>query len=316
MLHRIETALERQFTLAQGPHAPPRLLAAMRHAVFPGGARIRPQLCLAVAAACGEDSPALSEAAAVAIELLHCASLAHDDLPCFDDADLRRGQPTVHKAWGEPLALLAGDALIVAAFEALADAATRCTPQQAARLPALLATVARATGAREGIVGGQAWECEPRVDLGRYQQAKTGALFVASTCAGALAAGRPAEPWRRLGECLGEAYQVADDIRDVLGDALLLGKPVGQDAHHQRPSAAADLGLVGALQHFQGLMQSAVESVPECPSRDALQRLVHSESERLVPQVACDRLLREAGIVPTPISGVPASRADVRGVAG
>jgi geranylgeranyl diphosphate synthase type II len=313
MLNRIESALERQFTLAQGPHAPPRLLAAMRHAVFPGGARIRPQLCLAVAAACSEDAPALSDAAAVAIELLHCASLAHDDMPCFDDADLRRGQPTVHKAWGQPLALLAGDSLIVMAFEALGQAAQACGPFESARLPALLGLVARSAGVREGIVGGQAWECEPKVDLGRYQQAKTGALFVASTCAGALAAGRPAEPWARLGECLGEAYQVADDIRDVLGDAASLGKPAGQDAQHHRPSAAAALGLVGAVQHFQGLMQEAVESVPECPSRESLRRLVRSESERLVPQTACDQLLREAGLARASSLAVAAGLAPAAG---
>lgn len=308
MLTRIEAALERQFTLAEGPHTPPRLLAAMRHAVFPGGARIRPQLCLAVASACSEDAPALSDAVAVAIELIHCASLAHDDMPCFDDADLRRGQPTVHKTWGQPLALLAGDALIVMAFEVLGKAAEESDHFHAIRLPAMLGLVARSSGVREGIVGGQAWECEPRVDLSRYQQAKTGALFVASTCAGALAAGRPAAPWARLGECLGEAYQVADDIRDVMGDAAQLGKPAGQDAQHQRPSAAADLGLIGALHYFQGLMQEAVESVPDCPSRESLRRLVRSESERLVPQVACDRLLREAGIAPAP---APARRPGV-----
>jgi geranylgeranyl diphosphate synthase type II len=316
MANRIESALERQFLLAEGPHTPPRLLAAMRHAVFPGGARIRPQLCLAVAAACGEDAPALSEAAAAAIELLHCASLAHDDMPCFDDADLRRGRPTVHKAWGEPLALLAGDGLIVMAFEALGRGAEGCSPAQASRLPALLSLVARCTGATEGIVGGQAWECEPRVDLSRYQQAKTGALFVASTCAGALAAGQSAAPWARLGECLGEAYQVADDIRDVLGDAVLLGKPVGQDAQHGRPSAAADLGLVGALQHFQGLMQAAVDAIPDCPSRDLLCRLVRSESERLVPQVACTQLLEEAGMVLPTFGAVSSSVSALRGVAG
>lgn len=297
MSNRIDSALERQFTLAEGAHTPPRLLAAMRHAVFPGGARIRPQLCLAVAAACSEDAPALSDAAAVAIELIHCASLAHDDMPCFDDADLRRGRPTVHKAWGEPLALLAGDALIVMAFEALARGAQDCEPGQVLRLPALLALVAGSAGVRDGIVGGQAWECEPRVDLGRYQQAKTGALFVAAACAGALAAGRPSAPWMRLGECLGEAYQVADDIRDVLGDAAALGKPAGQDAHHGRPSAAADLGLLGALQHFQGLMQSAIASVPDCPNREMLRQLVRSESERLVPRVACAQLLEAAGMV-------------------
>ena len=102
---------------------PPLLAAAMRHAVFPGGARIRPQLCLAVARACGDAHPALADAAAAAIELLHCASLVHDDLPCFDDAATRRGQPSVHAAYGERLAVLAGDALIVLAFQTLAAAA-------------------------------------------------------------------------------------------------------------------------------------------------------------------------------------------------
>ena len=299
MLNRIEEALERQFALENGPHTPPRLLAAMRHAVFPGGARIRPQLCLAVAGACGEDDPALAEAAAVAIELLHCASLVHDDMPCFDDADARRGQPSVHKAWGEPLALLAGDGLIVMAFEVLGRAAGRADARHLRnRLAPLIAVVGRGVGAREGIVGGQAWECEPRVELGRYQQAKTGALFVASTCAGAVAAGAPAAPWQRLGECLGEAYQVADDIRDVMGDAVQLGKPVGQDAQHGRPSAAAELGLVGALHYFRKLMQQAVDAVPECPSRSAMRKLVIRESERLVPQVACDRVMQ--GHAPLP----------------
>jgi len=294
MLNRIEQALAQQFAHLEGPHTPPRLLAAMRHAVFPGGARIRPQLCLAVAAACGNDDPALAEAAAVAIELLHCASLVHDDMPCFDDADSRRGQPSVHKAWGEPLALLAGDGLIVMAFEVLG----RAGAAHPGRLGPLIGAVGRGVGAQEGIVGGQAWECEPRVELGRYQRAKTGALFVASTCGGAIAAGASAAPWQRLGDCLGEAYQVADDIRDVMGDAEQLGKPVGQDAQHGRPSAAAELGLVGALHRFRQLMQQAVDAVPECASRKAMRHLVLRESERLVPQVACDRVMQ--GHAPLP----------------
>ena len=111
MLARIQQALDQELTCALSPSAPPRLMAAMRHAVFPGGARIRPQLCLAVAQACGDDAPELTDAAAVAIELLHCASLVHDDMPCFDDADLRRGLPTVHRKWDEATAILAGDAL-------------------------------------------------------------------------------------------------------------------------------------------------------------------------------------------------------------
>jgi len=286
MMTRIQAALDHELTQASSPSAPPRLMAAMRHAVFPGGARIRPQLCLAVAAACGEDAPALTNAAAMAIELLHCASLVHDDMPCFDDADTRRGQPTVHKVYGEPLALLTGDALIVMAYQVLARAG-RSHPN---RLAGLIDTVCIGTGAPDGIVAGQAWECENRVDLSQYQRAKTGALFVASTCAGAQAAGADPEGWRALGECLGEAYQVADDIRDVLMQADELGKPAGQDAQHGRPSAAADLGLVGAIDHFHGLMQAAIDSVPECLSRRAMRQLVLHESRRLIPQSTCDRI--------------------------
>ena len=286
MMTRIQAALDHELTQASSPSAPPRLMAAMRHAVFPGGARIRPQLCLAVANACGEDAPLLTNAAAMAIELLHCASLVHDDMPCFDDADTRRGQPTVHKVYGEPLALLTGDALIVMAYQILA----RAGKLHPTRLAGLIDTVCIGTGAPDGIVAGQAWECENRVDLGQYQRAKTGALFVASTCAGAQAAGADPEGWRALGECLGEAYQVADDIRDVLMQADELGKPAGQDAQHGRPSAAADLGLVGAIDHFHGLMQAAIDSVPACRSRRAMRQLVLHEASRLIPQSTCDRI--------------------------
>ena len=285
MSERIERALEQQFSRVQTASAPPRLLAAMRHAVFPGGARIRPQLCLAVASACGDDAPALGDAAAISIEMLHCASLVHDDMPCFDDADTRRGLPTVHKQFGEPLALLTGDALIVAAYQTLVRAGA-AYPQ---RLVGLLELLGEGVGAPSGIVAGQAWECETRADLGQYQRAKTGALFVAATCSGALSAGADPQPWRALGECLGEAYQVADDIRDVIGQAEALGKPVGQDLQHSRPSAATDLGLGGAIAHFESLVQATVDAVPECAAASALRQLVRQESERLVPREACEK---------------------------
>ncbi|MES2978319.1 MAG: polyprenyl synthetase family protein [Pseudomonadota bacterium] len=285
MLTRIEQALEMSFIQVGSATAPPRLMSAMRHAVFPGGARIRPQLCVAVAQACGEDDRALTNAAAVGIELLHCASLVHDDMPCFDDANERRGQTSVHRQYGEPLALLTGDALIVMAFQQLALSAGN----NPARMARVLLTLTQGTGAPDGIVAGQAWECEPRVELGRYQRAKTGALFVASTCAGAQAAGADPDAWRPLGEALGEAYQVADDIRDVMG-AVHLGKPTGQDAQHGRPSTAADLGLCGAVDYFRQLMDEAVESVPVCPSRDLMRQIVLRESERLLPQSACDQI--------------------------
>lgn len=259
----------------------------MRHAVFPGGARIRPQLCLAVALACGDDDPALSAAAATSIELLHCASLVHDDLPCFDDAPLRRGRASVHYAYGESLAVLAGDALIVLAFQALADAPARC-PQ---RVPALLGHIARGVGMPWGIVAGQAWECESRVSLTQYQRAKTGSLFAAATMAGALAAGAEAEPWRALGEWLGEAYQAADDIRDVAGDPVAMGKPVGRDAALLRPSMAGELGLEGAVQHFDRLIAGAVAAVPSCLGAEPLRALVRQEAERLVPRAMADALV-------------------------
>jgi len=276
---RIEQALASALAAGERHGAPPKLAGAIRHAVFPGGARVRPRLCLAVAHACGDDDPALSSAAAVAIELLHCASLVHDDLPCFDDAPVRRGRASVQYAFGEPLAVLAGDALIVLAFQTLAGAAA-ASPQ---RLPALLQTIAHGVGMPFGIVAGQAWECESRVSLADYQRAKTGALFVAATVAGAQAAGADGEPWRALGDWLGEAYQVADDIRDVAADPQALGKPTGRDAALARPSAAAELGLEGAIQHFDRLISAAIQSVPDCIGADALRALVRAEAERLVP---------------------------------
>jgi geranylgeranyl diphosphate synthase type II len=281
----IEDALQAAIAAGEVRGCPPRLAAAIRHAVFPAGARIRPQLCLAVAQACGHDDPSLAMAAAISIELLHCASLVHDDLPCFDDADTRRGQPSVHRAFGESLAVLAGDALIVLAFQTLA----RASQKSPLRLAPLLDTIGNGVGMPFGIVAGQAWECESKVSLSDYQRAKTGALFVAATAAGALAAGADPAPWRALGDWLGEAYQVADDIRDVLADPQLLGKPVGQDLALGRPSAAIDLGLAGAIEHFEALVQAAVNAVPEGAMFDAMRQLVRLEAERLVPRSACDQ---------------------------
>ncbi|NBQ91500.1 MAG: polyprenyl synthetase family protein [Betaproteobacteria bacterium] len=288
LLMRIESALEHALLNGCGPACPPRLVAAVRHAVFPGGARIRPQLCLAVAMACGDEDPELANAAAVAIELLHCASLVHDDLPCFDDADVRRGQPTVHKAWGERLAVLGGDALIVMAFDVIGRAGG-VNPRRMAKV---LAAVAAGVGMPSGIVAGQAWECEPRADLRDYQRAKTGALFTAATMCGALSCGAPAEPWRAFGDSLGEAYQVADDIRDVAGDPAWLGKPVGQDAEHHRPSRAAELGLDGAVRYFEELVRRAQAAVPDCEGAGMLRHLVRQESLRLVPQELVPDIVR------------------------
>jgi geranylgeranyl diphosphate synthase type II len=280
VMGRIERALYAAVSRADVEGCPPRLAAAMRHAVFPRGARIRPRLCLAVAAACGEDEPAVTDAAAAAIELLHCASLVHDDLPCFDDADTRRGRPTVHRAFGEPLAVLAGDALIVLAFQALAHGAI-LTPK---RLAPLMLTIAGSVGVPFGIVAGQAWECEDKIDLSQYQREKTGALFAAATVAGAAAAGAEAEPWRALGARLGEAFQVADDILDATADPDAVGKPVGQDSAHDRPSAVRELGLDGAIMRLESLAAAAVDAVPACPGAAALRSHILTETMRLLPK--------------------------------
>ena len=278
-MQRIDQAVNRALQAADARGAPPRLAAAIRHAVLPGGARIRPQLTLAVASACGDDDPALADGSATALELMHCASLVHDDLPCFDDALLRRGRPSVVAAYGERCAVLAGDALIVMAFEALAVGASRSP----LRLPGLMAVLAARVGMPRGIVAGQGWECEDWVALPDYQQAKTGSLFAAATEMGALSAGAPAAPWRAFGECLGEAYQIADDIRDVAGDEQTIGKPVGRDRTLGRPSAVAELGMAGALACFEGLIDRASASVPAGPGARALRGMLHTEAERLLP---------------------------------
>ena len=277
---RVEDALEKAIARAQDTGAPPRLASALRYAVFPGGHRIRPQLVLAVARACGDMDPAAADAAAAAIELMHCASLVHDDLPCFDDADMRRAKPSVHLQFGEPIAVLTGDALIVLAFETVARGAKR----SASRMSSLLTILADAVGSPKGIVAGQAWECEAAVSLSDYQRAKTGALFVGSTLAGAAAAGVDQTPWRTLGEKIGEAYQVADDLRDVLCDAAELGKPIGQDAVRSRPNAAAELGIGGAKSRLVELVDAAVGSIPDCPGAVELRKLIRAQTMQFFPK--------------------------------
>jgi geranylgeranyl diphosphate synthase type II len=282
----IEQSLALAVAQAEGPGCPPRLAAALRHAVFPGGARLRPRLCLAVACACGDDEPGVADAAAAAIELLHCASLVHDDLPCFDDAATRRGRPSVHCAYGEPLAVLVGDALIVLAFQTLA----RRIGHVPHRLAPLLMIVSRAVGMPSGIVAGQAWESEAHVALADYHRAKTGALFAAATTAGAAAAGAEFDAWATLGYRLGEAYQVADDLRDAAGGDADTGKPAGQDAAHGRPNAVRELGIEGAMRRLETLVAEAVDSIPSCPGGAGLSALIRQEAQRFLPK----RLARRA----------------------
>jgi geranylgeranyl diphosphate synthase type II len=238
-----------------------------------------------VAQACGDRNPALADAAAVALELMHCASLVHDDLPCFDDAPTRRGKPSVHRAFGERLAVLAGDALIVLAFQTLARGCA-AAPR---RLVPLMSIVGRSVGMPSGIVAGQAWECESHVGLAEYQRAKTGALFGAATMAGAEAAGEEAAPWRMLGERLGEAFQVADDIRDVTATEAELGKPIGQDKRLGRPSAVEQMGVAGAVAHLDRLIAEGLDSIPPCSGAAGLKAVIQMEAQRFLPPQLAQR---------------------------
>lgn len=276
---RIEAAISTAIGRAQGAKAPPRLAAALDYSVTPGGARIRPTILMSVARACGDDAPALADAAAAALEVIHCGSLVHDDMPCFDDADIRRGKPAVHRAFSEPLAVLAGDSLIVMGFDILANAADT-HPRRAIELIRILA---KRTGAPHGICAGQGWESESQIDLSAYHQSKTGALFIAATQMGAVAAGQEAEPWEELGARIGEAFQVADDLRDALCTESQLGKPAGQDDLHGRPNAVAELGLTGAVKRFDDILAGAISSIPACPGEAALAGMVRAYADRMVP---------------------------------
>jgi len=276
---RIETAVSDAIALGQAGSTPGKLKSALHYAVSPGGARIRPTILLGVAAACGEDKPEISNAAAWALELIHCASLVHDDLPCFDDADTRRGKPSLQRAYSEPLAVLAGDSLIVMGFEVLGRVA-HLDPMRSVQL---VMTLAQKTGMPGGICAGQGWESEEEVDLKAYHSAKTAALFVAATQMGAIAGGQDPEAWEELGQRIGAAFQIADDLRDALYDAETLGKPVGQDELHARPNAVAKFGVQGAIDQLHDSLSGAIASIPSCPGEAQLAQMVQSYAKRLTP---------------------------------
>jgi geranylgeranyl diphosphate synthase type II len=284
---RIESAIDHAITNGQAGAAPAKLKSALRYAVSPGGARIRPTILLGVAAACGDDKPEIADAAATALELIHCASLVHDDLPCFDDADTRRGKPTVHMAFSQPLAVLTGDSLIVMAFEVLAKAAVH-DPLRSAQL---VLTLARKTGMPGGICAGQGWESEAEIDLLAYHSAKTAALFVAATQMGAIASGQDPEAWEELGQRIGAAFQVADDLRDALYDDDTLGKPVGQDELHARPNAVTELGVEGAIAQLKDSLSGAIASIPSCPGEAKLAQMVQSYAKKLAPVTKPSRMV-------------------------
>lgn len=253
---RVDERLEALF--CERDAAVPRLDAAMRHGVLVGGKRLRPVLVYAAGRALGAGDASL-DAPAMAIELMHAYSLVHDDLPAMDDDDLRRGQPTVHRAFDEATAILAGDALQVLAFEVLAR-----TPHP--RLPAMLLTLAEAAG-RDGMVAGQALDLaavggHPDADaLAAMHCHKTGALIRAAVRLGGLAAVTEDDP--RLGaldtyaRAIGLAFQIHDDVLDVTGDTKTLGKASGADAARDKPTYPSLLGLAGARARAGELVEEA-----------------------------------------------------------
>ena len=279
MKYRIEHRLGQVLGLAAATPAPRQLADALSYSVKPGGARIRPTILLSVATACKDPDPQATDAAAAALELIHCASLVHDDLPCFDNSDLRRGKPTVHKAFNEPIAVLSGDTLIIEAFTTLAGL------KDATKATQLIQTLGRYTGSPFGICAGQAWESETQVNLKAYHMAKTGALFIAATQMGAIAADQDPDQWYDLGALIGEAFQVADDLRDALFDESIIGKPGGQDEILMRPNAVSEYGVDGAMARLKDILAGAIASIPACPGEAALAQMVRHTAEKLTPSL-------------------------------
>jgi farnesyl diphosphate synthase len=244
---------------------PARLVAAMRHAALGGGKRLRPFLTIETARLLGQEGQGPVRAGS-AIELLHCYSLVHDDLPSMDDDDLRRGRPTVHKAYDEATAILAGDALQTLAFEVLADPATASDP---AIRSDLVLGLARASGLG-GMVGGQLLDLSAEgrygtaelseADVRLLQMMKTGAILAFSVEAGAILGKAEAVERQRLveyGRALGAAFQVADDILDREASAESMGKRTGKDQEKGKATLVDLLGLDGARRECRELVQKA-----------------------------------------------------------
>ncbi|TVR09417.1 MAG: polyprenyl synthetase family protein [Salinarimonadaceae bacterium] len=278
---RIENLLARLLDDAPGEGEiarPPRLMAAMRHAALEGGKRLRPFLAVEAARLFGVEGEGPLRAGA-AIELVHCYSLVHDDLPAMDDDDLRRGRPTVHKAFDEATAILVGDALQTLAFEVLAGEETH--PDAEIRA-ALTLGLARSSGLG-GMVGGQMLDLAAEGRYGRrdlapdeirtLQAMKTGAILAFSAEAGSIVAGAGAQDRARLlayGRALGAAFQIADDILDREASAQELGKAVGKDEGRGKGTLVDALGVDGARRECDRLVGQAQDALAPFGDRSAI----------------------------------------------
>ncbi|WP_289283573.1 MULTISPECIES: (2E,6E)-farnesyl diphosphate synthase [unclassified Methylophaga] len=264
---QIEFVLEKRLQQGLKPGSA-RLFEAMRYATLGGGKRLRALLVYATGQAMGAKQPAMDVAAA-AVEMIHAYSLVHDDMPMMDDDDLRRGRPTCHKAYDEATALLVGDALQTQAFETLCD--ETLTDKQQSRM---IKTLSHASGAA-GMAGGQAIDLESvgiKLDIDALQamhKLKTGALIRASVLMGALSAEQYDETilehLDRYADCIGLAFQVQDDVLDVITDTETLGKAQGADIALNKPTYPALLGLEKAQQKAVALIEKALTHLDACP---------------------------------------------------
>ena len=268
-----------------GFDVPSRLAEAMRYAVLGGGKRLRPFLVMESARLCGvPDDEAVN--AAAALECVHCYSLAHDDLPAMDDDDLRRGRPTLHRAFDEATAILAGDTLLTLAFEIMADPTTHKNAAVRAELGLLLA---RAAGGA-GMAGGQMLDLAApggaltEADVLHLQAMKTGALIRFGCEAGAVLGGASAQHRQALrdyGATLGQAFQLADDLLDVEGDAATVGKATGKDAAVGKGTFVSVLGLDGAKARLKTLVtESETALAPFGRGADVLKMAARFVAER------------------------------------
>ena len=255
---------------------PAKLAEAMRYSLLAPGKRLRPLLALLAAEACGGDETAAMPAAC-AVEMIHCYSLIHDDLPAMDDDDLRRGRPTCHRVYGEALAILAGDALLTLAFEVLAREVQ--PPATAAECCALLG---RAAGC-SALVGGQADDLAGQFSDGGVEalmaihRRKTGAMMLVSLQLGATIAGadeRQLAALTEYGQCLGLAFQITDDLLDVRGETASMGKRVNKDSERGKLTYPGLLGIEESTRRAEALVAQAIRALePLEPQTAGLQAL-------------------------------------------
>ena len=258
---------------------------AMRYSVFAGGKRLRPILCAEAGRLLGSDKASLIRIAS-ALELVHTYSLIHDDLPALDNDDLRRGKPTCHRAFGESTAILTGDALLTLTYEILAEPGL-CSPECQLRI---IYELARATGTRDGMVAGQVLDLEATnkaVDAGTLEaihSAKTGAFLCAAVRCGTIFAGANEADLERIttyGRKIGLAFQIADDLLDVLGSSATLGKTAGKDDEQHKATYPALYGIEESRRMAKVLVQEACEILePYGKAAGRLQELAYFLIER------------------------------------